>query len=1302
MYLSAFQEKNDIREFLSVESVKSYYAKIALLKDTQMTCSEMGELYHNMEECKTVIAKSRKSGCMVLYSKTFTCCVWYPENHNVLNKAILFCPPGKIKIIKSTKSLVDNITKLSGDLGAYRIEMIGNDSLENKNSVADDNGLLLDEQAVDADQCMDEEGEQNGTESKETEKVEKELPQYTESLSSFEPFLMRNAIHDVKEPQGTIDTMVSNVQHDLASSNTRPENTTDHQQPLADSNSISSDTNLVVSEHSESKRAAESTFTNNTSDTKHDINAAHRAQVNAATIVSSPHRNLNVQDSALHAQPEKLSALNTSNTMDGSSTTEKDETPTHPMLTEETPKCPNAATRENPTNEDTFARQTASIVVEKSDEPELLPINQDNTELDPDIALAQMHVRGLIEKCNQALYHISSDEAQCTKEKSNDVATSSNRLNVPSLPDSRMKSSQADTSTPIDESAELRDTGQHLYQTDAAALDSLPTTEFNSSSNVIPPAKQLSISAIHKQAQHALGHKDNLEKSSRDQDTIFPELKMNSKISNIAKPVMVDNLLTQSTNVKLPNIKSMAVVESVITVKESLPAENNHIEENDDMQTFPPIVESQIAGRRIDGAADAMSDDMPEFAACYTDFDEAETSSRYTNADDDTFNVESLPVVDVSPAQPIDLAKTMQMPKAPKAQEVFAASASNNFTDHISESPKISNQNKKITQSVASTDLNMSKIKLPGSDDNKTFGLKPKSQSDTISDPSIFGFYPEPVVVKRPHNIGKLFKAIGNSKGQNPADQQIEIVQRANVGNQYTDAPLKLKSALALPPAMQNELQNEAMPPAPSPFKNIEQQHATNVPQSSPSKSNAIFTTENNNAEIGSKLKLPGAHFNISQVNKPTDITPTAKTNATDRDVVPTSIPKSDIMVEQKIDKNQSTREHNHANGERPLTSTIAEPTAVPASESEISTSLDIDKKEVEIVLNASSDTNEKHLISAGEENAPAIDVKEGKPFSNFAVSDQSDSPNKLSVAAQSLADSDHESVESEMEARYCTPSCMLEFQEELSAFQDEYEARNAKRHDEYLALQQKLFRANQSVLPKSSLRAPRKSSAHQNEGTTSTLLEVRSDSPENNTRRLSKLEAMRHRKALEFEARTLKWQQRKDERQVEESAQTKEPTEALHSTKLETAPPRQSKPVEHLTRTLEPATIAVKGGKRGSNRKLVRNAIEVNLLAGLHLTEERNEVLFALDNCDSENYIILFRGEKSTRYRGLYSCNLHTNHLLKLHGKGPSQLTTDMVRQLYRYNSSRKEFIAVATKCFTIRTDAASLDDNYFRKQKR
>ena len=162
-----------------------------------------------------------------------------------------------------------------------------------------------------------------------------------------------------------------------------------------------------------------------------------------------------------------------------------------------------------------------------------------------------------------------------------------------------------------------------------------------------------------------------------------------------------------------------------------------------------------------------------------------------------------------------------------------------------------------------------------------------------------------------------------------------------------------------------------------------------------------------------------------------------------------------------------------------------------------------------------------------------------------------------------------------------------------------------------------------------------------------------------------------------------------------------KERLEALRSKRLKEMESRSKKRLERSKTTT--ASIEVKGGnQKASNSKLIRNAIEYNLLAGQHLVETKQAALDVLDATGSDNYVVLFRSDKSLRFYGLYVFDVSTESVNKVFGKGPNHLTDDMVSQFYRYNSGRKEFAPVATRSFTVRTDAVALDKRYLPRLKK
>ncbi|CAK5187452.1 unnamed protein product [Aphanomyces euteiches] len=120
------------------------------------------------------------------------------------------------------------------------------------------------------------------------------------------------------------------------------------------------------------------------------------------------------------------------------------------------------------------------------------------------------------------------------------------------------------------------------------------------------------------------------------------------------------------------------------------------------------------------------------------------------------------------------------------------------------------------------------------------------------------------------------------------------------------------------------------------------------------------------------------------------------------------------------------------------------------------------------------------------------------------------------------------------------------------------------------------------------------------------------------------------------------------------------------------------------------------------SNRQLIHNAIETNLLAGTACEPERIRVLQALFDHPGDNFLVTFKGsvqDMKMTFKGLYA--LDKDSVYKVYGQGPADLDVTMVKQFFRYNSGKKAFVPVSTRSFTIKTDGAALNDDCFKRKK-
>lgn len=134
-------------------------------------------------------------------------------------------------------------------------------------------------------------------------------------------------------------------------------------------------------------------------------------------------------------------------------------------------------------------------------------------------------------------------------------------------------------------------------------------------------------------------------------------------------------------------------------------------------------------------------------------------------------------------------------------------------------------------------------------------------------------------------------------------------------------------------------------------------------------------------------------------------------------------------------------------------------------------------------------------------------------------------------------------------------------------------------------------------------------------------------------------------------------------------------------------------------------ATAAhAKAAKKPSNKKLVQNALEFTLLAGGSMEKDRNAALAALALSSCDNFIVLLKSTKDLKFRALYEHHADREEVSRLFAatpKCPQQLTCDAIGQFFKYNSGKKEFVAIDSRSFTVKTDACALKDELvFRKK--
>ena len=116
----------------------------------------------------------------------------------------------------------------------------------------------------------------------------------------------------------------------------------------------------------------------------------------------------------------------------------------------------------------------------------------------------------------------------------------------------------------------------------------------------------------------------------------------------------------------------------------------------------------------------------------------------------------------------------------------------------------------------------------------------------------------------------------------------------------------------------------------------------------------------------------------------------------------------------------------------------------------------------------------------------------------------------------------------------------------------------------------------------------------------------------------------------------------------------------------------------------------------------LQRNGLGVRnkevCLAGPHYKDSREKILSIIDSCESENYIILFKGDYGFYLHGVYTYDSQNKQieLLTCINDAPNFIDSSMVEKYYRYNISQKQFKELGgNKEFSVIVDGIILRAN-------
>ncbi len=116
------------------------------------------------------------------------------------------------------------------------------------------------------------------------------------------------------------------------------------------------------------------------------------------------------------------------------------------------------------------------------------------------------------------------------------------------------------------------------------------------------------------------------------------------------------------------------------------------------------------------------------------------------------------------------------------------------------------------------------------------------------------------------------------------------------------------------------------------------------------------------------------------------------------------------------------------------------------------------------------------------------------------------------------------------------------------------------------------------------------------------------------------------------------------------------------------------------------------------SNKNTIKKAIKEVCLAGPHYKDSREKILSIIDSCESENYIILFKGDYGFYLHGVYTYDSQNNQieLLTCINDAPNFIDSSMVEKYYRYNISQKQFKELGgNKEFSVIVDGIILRAN-------
>ncbi|KAF1336793.1 Calmodulin-regulated spectrin-associated protein 3, partial [Globisporangium splendens] len=162
-----------------------------------------------------------------------------------------------------------------------------------------------------------------------------------------------------------------------------------------------------------------------------------------------------------------------------------------------------------------------------------------------------------------------------------------------------------------------------------------------------------------------------------------------------------------------------------------------------------------------------------------------------------------------------------------------------------------------------------------------------------------------------------------------------------------------------------------------------------------------------------------------------------------------------------------------------------------------------------------------------------------------------------------------------------------------------------------------------------------------------------------------------------------------------------------LHKVREESLVNLQQQQQQKQKRALEKthSTLSAFGGamEHESSSTATASLLATKAASG-SMERDRLAALQAMAQSTCENFIVLLKSTRELKFRALYEHHTDRQHVVKLFALTPNSppvLTCGVIGQFFKYNTGKKEFTAIDSRSFTMKTDACALKDEIVFKKK-